>query len=81
MTEEDCTDTDTSTYVKNVIKALQLGDGEILLAVAWVTAEGREYHKMFPRIAGVDVKYGTNNERRPLLRFIVVRGTTAIITS
>lgn len=67
---EDCADADTSTYVKNVVQALELGNGEILLAVAWVTAEGRKYHQMFPRTMGIDVKYGTNNERRPLLRFI-----------
>ena len=33
VTEEDCADTDTSTYVKNVVQALKLGDGEIFLAI------------------------------------------------
>lgn len=31
---EDCSDGDTTDYVKNVVKALQLGNGEVLLAVA-----------------------------------------------
>ena len=70
VVEEDCADPDTSTYVKNVVTALKLGNGEIMLAIAWVTADGRRYHQMFPRVMGMDVKYGTNNERRPLLRFI-----------
>ena len=56
--------------MKNVVKALQLGNGDVLLAIAWVTEEGRQYHQMFPRVMGIDVKYGTNNERRPLLRFV-----------
>ena len=65
-----CDDAETADYVKAVVKALQLGNGEVLLAVAWVTAEGRQYHKRFPRVLGIDVKYGTNNERRPLCRFV-----------
>ena len=65
-----CDDNDTADYVKNVVKALKLGNGEVLLAVAWVTEESRLYHQMFPRVLGLDVKYGTNNERRPLLRVI-----------
>ena len=35
-----CDDAETADYVKAVVKALQLGNGEVLLAVAWVTAEG-----------------------------------------
>lgn len=69
-TVEDCTDDDTTAFVKNVVKALQLKNGEVLLAVGFVTKESREYHEMFPRVLGVDVKYGTNNERRPLLRVV-----------
>jgi hypothetical protein len=67
---EDCDDKDTADYVKNVVQALKLEGGEVLLAVAWVTEESREYHQMFPRVLGLDVKYGTNNERRPLFRVI-----------
>ena len=42
--DEDCLDVDTSSYVKNVVKALELGDGQVLLAVAWVTKKARIYH-------------------------------------
>ena len=77
---EDCVDDDTSIYVKNVVKALQLGSGEVLLAVAWVTEEGRMYHEMFPGVLGLDVKYGTNNERRPLLRFVGRTGNNRNMT-
>ncbi len=63
-------DKETNSYVKSVVNALTLGDGEVLLAVAWVTKEGREYHRMFPRILGMDVKYGTNNEKRPMCRLV-----------
>lgn len=80
LEEEDCADHDTSIYVKNVVDALKLGSGEILLAVAFVTADGRKYHQMFPRVMGVDVKYGTNNERRPLLRLVGRTGSNKIFS-
>jgi len=41
LEEEDCADHDTSVYVKNVVNALQLESGEVLLSVAIVTAEAR----------------------------------------
>ena len=69
-TTEISQDDETNYYVKAVVKGLSLGDGEVLLAVAWVTKEGKEYHTMFPRILGVDVTFGTNNEKRPLCRIV-----------
>ena len=65
---EQCQDDETNTYVKAVVNALSLGDDEILLAIAWATAEGRLYHIKYPQVLGIDVKYGTNSERRPLAR-------------
>jgi len=35
---------------------------------------------MFPRVLGIDVKYGTNNERRPLLRVVGRTGSNKIFT-
>lgn len=67
---ETSTDEETTNYVKSVCEALKLGDNEILLAVAWVTAEGKIYHIKYPRVLGFDVKFGTNNEKRPLCRVV-----------
>ena len=69
-TVETSNDKETNRYVKAVINALSLGNGEILLAIAFVTGEGRKYHKKFPRVLGFDVKYGTNNEKRPMGRAV-----------
>lgn len=55
-------------YIKSVIEGLNLGDGEFLLAVAWVTVDARHFHSMYPDVLGIDVVFGTNTEKRPLIR-------------
>jgi hypothetical protein len=55
-------------YIQSVIKGLDLGDGQFLLAVAWVTSDAVRYHEMFPSVLGEDVVFGTNQEKRPLMR-------------
>ena len=71
MTEEiNDVDPEAANYVEAVIKALELSDGEILLGVAWTTKDGYLNHKRFPNILGVNITFGTNNEKRPLLRVI-----------
>ena len=58
----------TEKFVQSVIDGLQLSDGEFMLAVAFVTDEGRKYHKLFPSVLGFDVVFGTNAEKRPQMR-------------
>ena len=68
ITEEwDENEPDAVKYVEAVVKALDLGDNEILLGIAWCTEESRINHTCFPHILGVDVIHGTNNERHPYL--------------
>ena len=69
-TEEDCDDPDIASYVQNVVKALKIGEDEILLAVVWTTKEGYVSHMRFPFILGTDVVFGNNNEKRPHIRTI-----------
>lgn len=59
---------EAKSFIKNVIEGLTLGNGSILLAVMWVTKDGKKYHKKFPHVLGLDVTFGTNKEKRPLLR-------------
>ncbi len=66
----ESTDPEAMNYVEAVTKALSIGDGEVLLAIMWVTPDGKLSHRRFPHILGMDVTYGTNNERRPLFRVI-----------
>ena len=33
-----------------------------------MTEEGRHFHRLFPHVLGMDVVFGTNNEKRPHLR-------------
>ena len=60
--------TEAKSFIKSVIDGLTLRDGSILLAIMWVTEEGRSYHVKFPHVLGIDVTFGTNAEKRPLLR-------------
>ena len=55
-------------FIKCVIEGLGLGNGEFLLAVAWVTEEAQHFHSLYPDILGFDVVFGTNTEKRPLMR-------------
>lgn len=68
--DEECKDKETESYVRALVKCLQLGDDEILLALGFATRESRLYHQKFPEVLGFDVKHGTNNERRPLFRLV-----------
>ena len=56
--------------VKNVVKGLDLGDGQFLLAVAWVTKESKLNHIKFPWLLGGDETFRTNAEKRPLARLV-----------
>jgi hypothetical protein len=59
---------DAKSFVKSLISQLTTGDGTILLAVMWVSEDGKLYHKKFPHVLGCDVTFGTNAEKRPLFR-------------
>ena len=52
--------------IKKIIQGLEIGTDEFFLGVAWITKEGKVYHKKFPWINGWDVTFGTNAEKRPL---------------
>ena len=59
---------DAKSFVKSLIQQLTTGDGTILLAVMFISEEGRKYHVKFPHVLGCDVTFGTNAEKRPLFR-------------
>jgi hypothetical protein len=63
-------DEEAKDHVKNVIKGLGLGDGQILLAVAWITKESKKYHKKYPFLLGQDGTFRTNAEKRALERLV-----------
>lgn len=63
-----CDNSKAANYVEAMIKALDLGDGEILLAIVWVTPAGKLNHFRYPYVLGCDITFGTNNERRPHFR-------------
>ena len=57
---------EAADQVKNVVQGLGLGNGEFMLAVAWVTEESRLNHKKYPELLGSDETFRTNAEKRPL---------------
>ena len=63
-------DDEAKDHVKNVIKGLGLGNGQILLAVAWITKESKKYHKKYPFLLGQDGTFRTNAEKRALERLV-----------
>ena len=61
-------DKEANDFMKNIVEGLKIGNNEFLLAVAWITKEGRRYHQKFPYVHGSDVTIGTNAEKRPMSR-------------
>lgn len=56
-------------FVKAVLEALKIQQGaKILLCVAWVTKDQLAYFNKFPHLVVMDVTFGTNRERRPLMK-------------
>jgi hypothetical protein len=51
-------------------QSLQMGDGRILIAVAWVTSEEKRLFHLFPEVLKADVTSQTNKERRPLFLLV-----------
>ena len=47
---------------------MTLKNGTILLAVMYVTKDGKKYHRKFPHVLGLDFTHGTNAAERPLFR-------------
>jgi hypothetical protein len=66
-------------FVKNVVEGLKIGTNEFLLAVAWITKEGRRYHQKIPFVHGSDVTNGTNSERRPMSRDMCLSANNKIL--
>ncbi len=59
---------EAESFVRNLIKGLSVEDGSVLLAIMWVTKDGKRYHQKYPHVLGLDVTFGTNAEKRPLFR-------------
>ena len=61
-------DSEAKSCIKSVTLGLSLGGGEFLLAIMWVSKTGRHFHRLHPKLFGVDVKFRVNQEERPLFR-------------
>lgn len=46
-------DDSSAQFIKSVIEGLDLGSGEFILAVCWVTEHARHYHRLFPSVLGL----------------------------
>jgi hypothetical protein len=56
-------------FAKMVLQALSVNDDqEILLCLSWITVDAVRFFTQYPERLGVDVTFGTNQEKRPLFR-------------
>ena len=55
---------DHENCVKDIVHALDVGNGEFLIAVAWIDDVAKHFHRLHPEILGFDVKFRTNAEKR-----------------
>ena len=57
-------------FAQAIINALKLTGGRsLLLCVAWVTKEQVNFLDRFPWVITMDVTFGTNAEKRPLIPY------------
>jgi len=59
VTELTNIDKEARDFIICVIQGLSLGNGEFLLAVAWVTSEARHFHSLYPDILGCNARRRT----------------------
>ncbi|GKY93656.1 hypothetical protein MPSEU_000333000 [Mayamaea pseudoterrestris] len=71
MLEHPTEDVDSAeSWSKSVMRALTFemnGSPRVLIGVVWVTDEQRRMANCFPEAVGMDVQFGTNQEKRNLL--------------
>ena len=59
-----CAGKEHEIYVKDIVKALSLGNGEFLIAIGWLDDTAKHYHRLCPEVLGFDVTQRTNAEKR-----------------
>jgi hypothetical protein len=65
-------------YAKNVRESLRVGNGSVLLAIAWMTEEELRIVSMYPEVLASDVTEQTNKEKRSL---VMLAGLTSEMKS
>ena len=69
------------SYAASIVKALSLdGNQQLLLGCCWMSRDQKRYFKMYPTVLGFDVTHGTNAEKRPLGRGVVITPDRKIVT-
>jgi MULE transposase domain/SWIM zinc finger len=69
---------EAQAYAKNVRESLRVGNGSVLLAIAWMTEEELRIVSMYPEVLASDVTEQTNKEKRSL---VMLAGLTSAMKS
>ena len=69
------------SYAASIIKALSINENsELLLCCMWMSKAQLRYFDLYPSVLGMDVTHGTNSEKRPLFRSVVISPNKKITT-
>jgi hypothetical protein len=69
------------SYAASIVKALSLdGNQQLLLGCCWMSKDQKQYFDMYPTVFGFDVTHGTNSEKQPLGRGVVITPDRKIVT-
>lgn len=66
ITSPSVIDEEVRSFSQDILEALQLDSGKILLSVAWTSDEQKRNHVMFPHVLGMDVTKVRNSKFRNL---------------
>ena len=68
-------------YAASIIRALSINENsELLLCCCWMSKDQLRYFDLYPTVLGMDVTHGTNSEKRPLFRGVVISPNKKITT-
>ena len=66
--DKKCREKEHESCVMDVVNALSLGNGEFLIAIAWIDETAPHHYRLYPKILGFDVQFRKNSEERGLHR-------------
>ena len=70
--DNKCSKKEHENYVKDVINALSLWNGEFVIAAVSLDEAAKHYHRWCPQILGYDVMFRATNEMSGLYRGVSI---------
>ena len=61
-------DAEAKSCVKSMTLGISISEGNFLIAALWISKTGRHFHRLHPKLFGVNAKFRSNIKERLLFR-------------